>query len=55
MSPLKEPDSRVARGAVVILQELTEIRELEQKVGLTRNFAALGGFPPAWPTRFVIR
>ena len=42
VSPLKEPDSRVARGAVVILRDLTEIRELEQKVRVNEKFAALG-------------
>ncbi|MEW6350665.1 MAG: ATP-binding protein [Thermodesulfobacteriota bacterium] len=42
VSPLKEPDSRVARGAVVIVRDLTEIRELEKKVRVNEKFAALG-------------
>ncbi|MFH0821595.1 MAG: ATP-binding protein [Pseudomonadota bacterium] len=42
VSALKEPDSGVSRGAVVILKDLTEIRELEQKVLLNEKFAALG-------------
>ncbi len=42
VSPLKEPDSRVPRGAVVILRDLTMIRELEQKVRVNEKFAAFG-------------
>jgi len=42
VSPLKEPDSHVARGAVIILRDVTMIRELEQKVILSEKFAALG-------------
>lgn len=42
VSPLKEPDSQVARGAVVILRDVTMIRELEQKVIVSEKFAALG-------------
>jgi len=42
VSPLKEPDSRVARGAVIIARDMTMIRELEQKVILSEKFAALG-------------
>jgi two-component system sensor histidine kinase HydH len=42
VSPLKEPDSQIPRGAVVILRDLTVIRELEQKVIVSEKFAALG-------------
>lgn len=42
VSPLKEPESEVARGAVIILRDVTMIRELEQKVILSEKFAALG-------------
>ncbi|MDQ7783398.1 MAG: ATP-binding protein [Desulfomonilaceae bacterium] len=42
VSPLKEPDSQIPRGAVVILRDLTMIRELEQKVIVSEKFAALG-------------
>jgi two-component system sensor histidine kinase HydH len=42
VSPLKEPDSHIARGAVIILRDVTMIRELEQKVILSEKFAALG-------------
>ncbi|MBM3301037.1 MAG: GHKL domain-containing protein, partial [Deltaproteobacteria bacterium] len=42
VSPLKEPDSPIPRGAVVILRDLTMIRELEQKVLVSEKFAALG-------------
>jgi two-component system sensor histidine kinase HydH len=42
VSALKEPASRVSRGAVVIARDLTMIRELEQKVTLNEKFAALG-------------
>ncbi len=42
VSPLKDPDSSIARGAVVILRDMTVIRELEQKVILSEKFAALG-------------
>ena len=42
VSPLKEPDSKVARGAVIILRDVTVIRDLEQKVMMNEKFAALG-------------
>ncbi|MFH1117973.1 MAG: ATP-binding protein [Pseudomonadota bacterium] len=42
VSSLKEPDSQIPRGAVVILRDLTMIRELEQKVIVSEKFAALG-------------
>jgi two-component system sensor histidine kinase HydH len=42
VSPLKEPESHISRGAVVILRDLTMIRELEQKVIVSEKFAALG-------------
>jgi len=42
VSPLKEPDSPVARGVVIIVRDLTMIRELEQKVIVSEKFAALG-------------
>lgn len=42
VSPLREPDSQIPRGAVVILRDLTMIRELEQKVIVSEKFAALG-------------
>lgn len=42
VSPLKEPDSKVARGAVIILRDVTMIRDLEQKVIMNEKFAALG-------------
>ncbi len=42
VSALKEPDSTVSRGAVIILRDMTMIRELEQKVALNEKFAALG-------------
>jgi two-component system, NtrC family, sensor histidine kinase HydH len=42
VSPLKEPDSFVTRGAVIIARDLTMIRELEQKVIVSEKFAALG-------------
>jgi len=42
VSALKEPASRVSRGAVIIARDLTVIRELEQKVALNEKFAALG-------------
>ena len=42
VSALKEPDSRISRGAVIIVRDLTVIRELEQKVLVSEKFAALG-------------
>lgn len=42
VSPLKEPDSLVTRGAVIIVRDLTMIRELEQKVLVSEKFAAFG-------------
>ncbi len=42
VSALKEPDSRISRGAVIIARDLTMIRELEQKVLVSEKFAALG-------------
>ena len=42
VSPLKEPDSLISRGAVIIVRDLTMIRELEQKVIVSEKFAALG-------------
>jgi len=42
VSPLKEPNSKVARGAVIILRDVTMIRDLEQKVTMNEKFAALG-------------
>ncbi|HTY24242.1 MAG TPA: ATP-binding protein [Desulfomonilaceae bacterium] len=42
VSPLKEPDSLITRGAVIIVRDLTMIRELEQKVAVSEKFAALG-------------
>jgi len=42
VSPLKEPDSLIARGAVVTVRDMTMIRELEQKVIVSEKFAALG-------------
>ncbi len=42
VSALKEPESEISRGAVIILRDLTMIRELEQKVALNEKFAALG-------------
>jgi two-component system sensor histidine kinase HydH len=42
VSPLKEPESQVARGAVIILRDVTLIRDLEQKVMMSEKFAALG-------------
>jgi two-component system, NtrC family, sensor histidine kinase HydH len=42
ISALKEPDSLISRGAVVIVRDLTMIRELEQKVMVSEKFAALG-------------
>ncbi len=42
VSSLKEPDSYVSRGAVIILRDMTVVRELEQKVLVSEKFAALG-------------
>ncbi len=42
VSPLREPDSMISRGAVIIVRDLTMIRELEQKVIVSEKFAALG-------------
>jgi two-component system sensor histidine kinase HydH len=42
VSALKEPDSTVSRGAVIIVRDMTMIRELEQKVAVNEKFAALG-------------
>lgn len=42
VSPLKEPDSQVARGAVIVVRDVTLIRDLEQKVMMSEKFAALG-------------
>jgi two-component system sensor histidine kinase HydH len=42
VSSLQVPDSEESRGAVVILRDMTVIRELEQKVALSEKFAALG-------------
>jgi two-component system, NtrC family, sensor histidine kinase HydH len=42
VSPLKEPDSQDSRGAVIIIRDMTEVRELEQKVLVSEKFAALG-------------
>ncbi len=42
VSPLKEQESLRPRGAVVILRDMTIIRELEQKIIVSEKFAALG-------------
>jgi two-component system, NtrC family, sensor histidine kinase HydH len=42
VSALKEPDSMISRGAVIITRDLTVIRELEQKIIVSEKFAALG-------------
>jgi two-component system, NtrC family, sensor histidine kinase HydH len=42
VSSLKEPESEVSRGAVIILRDQTMIRELEQSVAMNEKFAALG-------------
>jgi two-component system, NtrC family, sensor histidine kinase HydH len=42
VSPLKDPDSSITRGAVIILRDMTVVRELEQKVLVSEKFAALG-------------
>lgn len=42
VSSLKEPDSALSRGAVIIVRDLTVIRDLEQKVIVSEKFAALG-------------
>ncbi len=42
VSPLKDQESATPRGAVVILRDMTIIRELEQKVIVSEKFAALG-------------
>lgn len=42
VSPLKDQESSTPRGAVVILRDMTMIRELEQKVIVSEKFAALG-------------
>ncbi len=42
VSPLKEPDSSITRGAVLILRDMTVVRELEHKVLVSEKFAALG-------------
>ncbi len=42
VSPLKEPESSITRGAVIIVRDLTLIRELEQKIIVSEKFAALG-------------
>jgi two-component system sensor histidine kinase HydH len=42
VSPLREPDYQTPRGAVIIVRDLTIIRELEQKVVVNEKFAALG-------------
>ncbi len=42
VSALKQPDSEVARGAVLIVRDLSMIRDLEQKVAVNEKFAALG-------------
>lgn len=42
VSPLKQPDSEISSGAVIILRDMTVIRDLEQKVALSEKFAALG-------------
>jgi two-component system sensor histidine kinase HydH len=42
VSGLKEPDSQVSRGAVIILRDQTVLRELEQNVAMNEKFAALG-------------
>lgn len=42
VSPLRDPESSIARGVVVILRDMTMIHELEQKVIMSEKFAALG-------------
>ncbi|MFH0959476.1 MAG: ATP-binding protein [Pseudomonadota bacterium] len=42
VSPLKDQESSRPKGAVVILRDMTIIRELEQKVITSEKFAALG-------------
>ncbi len=42
VSALKESDSLISRGAVIIVRDMTVIRELEQKVAISEKFAALG-------------
>ena len=42
VSPLKDQESSRPRGAVVILRDMTIIRELEQEVITSEKFAALG-------------
>ncbi len=42
VSPLKEPESHISRGAVVIVRDMTMIRDLEQTIIVSEKFAALG-------------
>ena len=42
VSALKEPDSEISRGAVIILRDMTMVHELEHKVAINEKFAALG-------------
>ncbi|MCL5126532.1 MAG: ATP-binding protein [Deltaproteobacteria bacterium] len=42
VSPLRDQESTTPRGAVVILRDITIIRELEQKIMVSEKFAALG-------------
>ncbi len=42
VSPLKDQESSRPKGAVIILRDMTIIRELEQKVITSEKFAALG-------------
>jgi two-component system sensor histidine kinase HydH len=42
VSALKEPHSDISRGAVIIVRDMTMVRELEYKVAINEKFAALG-------------
>ena len=54
VSPLKDQESSRPRGAVVILRDMTIIRELEQEVITSEKFAALDDCRQGWPMRFAI-
>jgi nitrogen fixation/metabolism regulation signal transduction histidine kinase len=55
VSPLKEPESSITRGAVIIVRDLTLIRELNRRLLSARSLRPWAACPQESLTRYAIR
>ena len=53
-SPLKDSEGQEI-GGVLIFQDLTQLREMEEELKRRERLSALGAWPPAWPMKSAIR